>query len=41
MPHLIWVGSWSGDTSIEVLYVGVLGRAQSRLMGTEGAEALP
>jgi hypothetical protein len=41
MPHLIRVGSWSRDTSIEVLYAGVLVRARSRSMGTEGAEALP
>jgi hypothetical protein len=27
MPHSVRVGSWSGDTSIRALYVGVLGRA--------------
>jgi hypothetical protein len=41
VPRLIRVGSWSGDMSIGALYAGVLGRAQSCSIGTEGAEALP
>jgi hypothetical protein len=41
MPHSIRVGSWFGDTSIGALYVGVLVRARSCSIGTEGAEALP
>jgi hypothetical protein len=41
MPHLIRVGSWFGDTYIRALCVGMLGRAPSRSIGTEGAEVLP
>jgi hypothetical protein len=41
VPRSIGVGSWSRDTSLKALDAGVLGRARSRSMGTEGAEALP
>jgi hypothetical protein len=41
MPRSIRVGSWSRDTPIKALYAGVLGRARSCLIGTDGAEALP
>jgi hypothetical protein len=41
VPRSIRVGSWYGDMSIRALYAGVLGRARSRSIGTEGAEALP
>jgi hypothetical protein len=41
VSHLIGVGSWSGDTPMRALYAGVLGRARSHSIGTEGAEALP
>jgi hypothetical protein len=40
VPHSIGVGSWSGDTSIRALYMGMLGRARSRSIGTEGAATL-
>jgi hypothetical protein len=34
VPHSIRVGSWSGDTSIRALHVGVLGRARYRSIGS-------
>jgi hypothetical protein len=41
MPRSIRVGSWSGDSPIKSDHAGVLGRARSRSLGTEGAETLP
>jgi hypothetical protein len=34
VPHSIRVSSWSRDTSIRALHVGVLGRARSRSIGS-------
>jgi hypothetical protein len=41
VPRSIGVGSWFEDTSMGALYVGMLGKAQSSSMRTEGTEALP